>query len=167
MVGWSSRRSADTGKNRRRGCRAGGRSAIHRVQGGPAMGGTHPRNPRDQHGDGRVPSRIRTDRPCRYDGADRSRLQSQWSPGDDPCRITADHRERPARRGSRNERRRQCLRIREPRQCDDRPGSSPHHAQRRRRLAAGFRQEHLGSSRQIHLLRRGERSRQSVRALSR
>ena len=71
----------------------------------------------------------------------------------------------PIARDDRHERRRQLLRLRQPRQRHDRPGHPPGPAERRRRLAGRSRQGDPRPPRQVHLLHRRERGREPVRAL--
>jgi hypothetical protein len=87
--------------------------------------------------------------------------------GDDTHGGAATGRQWADRAHDRYEWRLQCVRLRQPRQCDDRARAAPGPAQCRRRLARRTRQEHPWSSREIHLLRRRERDREPMGALSR
>ena len=73
----------------------------------------------------------------------------------------------PVAARDRHEWRGQRLRLRQPRQCHDRPGDPLGIAQCRRRLAGRSRQVDPGPSRQVHLRRRRERGGQPVGALPR
>ena len=131
------RRAAGRAADRRNGrClrrRARRRARVPRVPGAAALWRAHPRGAGDQHGDGRLQAGIRACRARRDAGADHPRLQSQRCAGDDAYGRAAARRERADRARDRHERRRQRLRLGQPRQRDDRPGDPARPAQCRRR----------------------------------
>ena len=119
---------------------------------------------RRQCRDGRLPARV-------FPGGGRG-LRGDGQAGLQLPRLDRQHRrlgaaadrERPLRRRDRHECRRQPVRPRQPRQRHDRPGGAADPAQRLPDAARHLRQVDARQSRQVQLLHRRARARQSVAA---